>query len=553
MMLIGPMILKYVVDDLNQGRDQITREKILRYALLILGVALVGGLFRFGQRSLIGSVARRIEYELRGDFFKHLQKMQKSYFEQVDTGDLMSRATNDLDAVHRLLGFAIIYIADATVFFGFALVIMLRIDVTLTMLALIPYPILAVLVQFISKSLHNNFERIQEGFSKMNTKVQENLSGVRVVRAYTLEQSEIEEFDRQNLNFVNLNRVFIGLEAIFFPIFRLLPGIGAIVLLWLGGLHVIQGKIMLGDFVAFNAYLAMLIRPVIMLGFIVNRFAQGTASIDRINLILNQKPEICDEEGVDEKITELNGEIEFRHLTFAYSDSSPVLKDINFKIDSGSTVAIVGATGAGKTTLVGLIPRIYQPERGSVFIDGTDIRDIPLETLRTSIGMVQQESFLFSDLLKNNIAYGADSATETEIEVAAHNADLLSQIDEFPNRFDTHVGERGKTLSGGQKQRTAIARAIMTPPKILILDDAFANVDTHTEDTILDRLKQVGSDCTTILISHRISTVKAADQIVVLHDGRIVETGTHQDLVSQNGIYANIHQKQLLKEEIELL
>ena len=553
MMLIGPMILKYVVDDLNQEQDQITHEKILLYALLILGVALVGGLFRFGQRSLIGSVARRIEYELRGDFFKHLQKMQKSYFEQVNTGDLMSRATNDLDAVHRLLGFAIIYIADATVFFGFALVIMLRIDVTLTMLALIPYPILAVLVQFISKSLHNNFERIQEGFSKMNTKVQENLSGVRVVRAYTLEQSEIEEFDRQNLNFVNLNRVFIGLEAIFFPIFRLLPGMGAIVLLWLGGLHVIQGKIMLGDFVAFNAYLAMLIRPVIMLGFIVNRFAQGTASIDRINLILNQKPEICDEEGVDEKITELNGEIEFRHLTFAYSDSSPVLKDINFKIDSGSTIAIVGATGAGKTTLVGLIPRIYQPERGSVFIDGTDIRDIPLETLRTSIGMVQQESFLFSDLLKNNIAYGADSATETEIEVAAHNADLLSQIDEFPNRFDTHVGERGKTLSGGQKQRTAIARAIMTPPKILILDDAFANVDTHTEDTILDRLKQVGSDCTTILISHRISTVKAADQIVVLHDGRIVETGTHQDLVSQNGIYANIHQKQLLKEEIELL
>ena len=553
MMLIGPMILKYVVDDLNQEQDQITHEKILLYALLILGVALVGGLFRFGQRSLIGSVARRIEYELRGDFFKHLQKMQKSYFEQVNTGDLMSRATNDLDAVHRLLGFAIIYIADATVFFGFALVIMLRIDATLTMLALIPYPILAVLVQFISKSLHNNFERIQEGFSKMNTKVQENLSGVRVVRAYTLEQSEIEEFDRQNLNFVNLNRVFIGLEAIFFPIFRLLPGIGAIVLLWLGGLHVIQRKIMLGDFVAFNAYLAMLIRPVIMLGFIVNRFAQGTASIDRINLILNQKPEICDEEGVDEKITELNGEIEFRHLTFAYSDSSPVLKDINFKIDSGSTIAIVGATGAGKTTLVGLIPRIYQPERGSVFIDGTDIRDIPLETLRTSIGMVQQESFLFSDLLKNNIAYGADSATETEIEVAAHNADLLSQIDEFPNRFDTHVGERGKTLSGGQKQRTAIARAIMTPPKILILDDAFANVDTHTEDTILDRLKQVGSDCTTILISHRISTVKAADQIVVLHDGRIVETGTHQDLVSQNGIYANIHQKQLLKEEIELL
>ncbi len=553
MMLIGPMILKYMVDDLNQKRDQITREKILLYALLTLGVALVGGLFRFGQRSLIGNVARRIEYELRGDFFQHLQKMQKSYFDQVDTGDLMSRATNDLDAVHRLLGFAIIYIADATVFFGFALAIMLRIDITLTMLALIPYPILAILVQFISKSLHDNFERIQEGFSKMNTKVQENLSGVRVVRAYTREQSEIEEFDRQNLNFVNLNRVFIGLEAIFFPIFRLLPGLGAIVLLWLGGLHVIQGKIMLGDFVAFNAYLTMLIRPVIMLGFIVNRFAQGTASIDRINLILNQKPEICDEEGVDEKITELDGEIEFRHLTFAYFDSPPVLKDINFKIEPGSTVAIVGATGAGKTTLVDLIPRIYQPERGSVFIDGTDIRDIPLKTLRTNISMVQQESFLFSDLLKNNIAYGADSATETEIRVAAHNADLLSQIDEFPNQFDTHVGERGKTLSGGQKQRTAIARAIMTPPKILILDDAFANVDTHTEDTILDRLKQVGSNCTTILISHRISTVKAADQIVVLHDGRIVETGTHQDLVSQNGIYANTHQKQLLKEEIESL
>ena len=565
LLLISPEILKRVVDELGLAWRSaydptyvgqtftISSERILFFALLIFGIALFAGILRFIQRRTIQGVARQMEFHLRADFFLHLQKLSAAYYDNVRTGDLMTRATSDLNAIRMVLSSAVMYTADAIVFFGLALTIMLRIDVGLTLVALLPYPVLALLIRFLGKRLHARYERIQEAFSTLNTKVQENLSGVRVVKAYTLEASEIEHFQALNQEFVNRNHQQIRLMTFFFPIFRCLPGIGIVVLLWMGGLRVINGVMSLGDFVAFHAYLMMLIRPMITLGFIVNTFERGAASMGRIQAILNEKPEIFDREQVKWGIKDIEGEIEFRDLNFAYPDGTPVLKGINLKIERGKMLAIVGGTGSGKSTLVNLIPRIRQAARGTVFVDGVDIQDIPLNVLRSSIGVVEQEPFLFSDYLRNNIAYGLDTPDEAQIKDAAHTADLLEQIEEFPDGLETFLGERGMTISGGQRQRSALARAIIIKPKILILDDAFANVDTQTEDTILNRLTEIMKDRTTILISHRISTVKDADHIVVLDEGSIVEAGTHEQLLEQNGIYAGIYETQLLQEELEKL
>ena len=553
--MITPEILQRVFDELQQAVEDpnftISPGRILFFAMLIFGVALFAGILRFAQRRIIQGVARQTEFHLRADFFLHLQKLSAAYYDNVRTGDLMTRATSDLNAIRMVLSSAIMYTADAIVFFGFALTIMLQIDATLTVVALLPYPILAVLIRSLGKRLHAHYEGIQESFSTLNTKVQENLSGVRVVKAYTLEASEVDHFKELNQEFVNRNHRQIRLMTFFFPLFRFLPGIGGLVLLWMGGLHVIEGQITLGDFVAFSAYLGMLVRPMITLGFIVNTFERGAASMERIQAILDEKPEIFDDEQVEWGIKNIEGEIEFRNLNFDYPDGTPVLKNINLKIERGTTLAIVGGTGSGKSTLVNLIPRIRQAERGTVFVDGVDIQDIPLRTLRSNIGFVEQEPFLFSDYLRNNITYGLETADDEKVKEAAHTADLLEQIEEFPNGLETFLGERGITISGGQRQRSALARAIIIKPKILILDDAFANVDTQTEDTILSRLDQIMKDRTTILISHRISTVKNADHIIVLNDGNIVETGTHEQLVEHNGIYAGIYETQLLQEELE--
>jgi len=554
-LLISPKILQRVFDELERAvRDPnftVSPGRVLFFGLLVFGVALCAGILRFAQRRIIQGVARQMEFHLRADFFLHLQKLSASYYNNVRTGDLMTRATSDLNAIRMVLSSAVMYTADAIVFFGFALTIMLQIDATLTVVALLPYPILAILIRSLGKRLHAHYERIQEAFSTLNTKVQENLSGVRVVKAYTLEASEVEHFQELNHEFVERNHRQIRLMTFFFPLFRFLPGIGGVVLLWMGGLHVIEGKITLGDFVAFSAYLMMLVRPMITLGFIVNTFERGAASMDRMNAVLNEKPEIVDGEQVKWGMKNIEGEIEFRNLNFDYPDGTPVLKEINLKIGRGMTLAIVGGTGSGKSTLVNLIPRIRQAERGSIFIDGVDIQDIPLNVLRSNIGFVEQEPFLFSDYLRNNITYGLETADDEEVKEAAHSADLLAQIEEFPDGLETFLGERGITISGGQRQRSALARAIIIKPKILILDDAFANVDTQTEDTILSRLGEIMKDRTTILISHRISTVKNADHIIVLNDGSIVETGTHEQLLEHNGIYAGIYETQLLQEELE--
>ena len=557
LMLVSPKILQMVFDELEQVLGDADRTlssgRLVFFALLIFGVALLAGVLRFLQRRTIQNVARQMEYHLRADFFIHLQKLSAAYYDNVRTGDLMTRATSDLNAIRMVLSSAVMYTADATVFFGFAVVLMLRIDASLTLVALLPYPILAIFIRHLGKRLHIHYEGIQEAFSMLNTKVQENLSGVRVVKAYTLEQSEVAHFRELNEEFVGRNHRQIRLMSFFLPLFRFLPGIGVVVLLWMGGLHVIQEKITIGEFVAFNAYLMMLVRPMITLGFIVNTFERGAASMGRMNAILNEKPEIYDGENVKWNIKSIEGEIEFRNLNFAYPDGPPVLKNINLKVARGSTLAIVGGTGSGKSTLVTLISRIRQAERGTVFIDGVDIQDIPLNVLRSNIGVVEQEPFLFSDYLRNNIAYGVEASNEEEIREAAHTADLLAQIEEFPEGLETLLGERGATISGGQRQRSALARAILIKPRILILDDAFANVDTQTEDTILSRLAALMKDRTTILISHRISTVKNADQVIVLNEGSIVETGTHEQLLARNGIYAGIYETQLLQEELEEL
>ncbi len=529
----------------------VTKGRIFFFALLIFGVALVGGIIRFIQRRTIQGVARQMEFHLRADFFLHLQKLSTTFYDNVRTGDLMTRATSDLNAIRMVLSNAIMFSVDALVLFGMVLVIMLDIDTRLTLFALLPFPVLAIIIRLLGKRLHAYYEKIQDSFSTLNTKVQENLSGVRVVKAYTLEKNEIAHFNELNQEFVNRNHKQIRLMTFFFPLFRFLPGIGIVIVLWMGGVHVIEGKITLGEFVAFQSYLMMLVRPMIMLGFIVNTFERGAASMDRINEIFNEKPDIYDGESVNYRIKDIMGEIEFRNLNFSYDDKTQVLTNINLKIPQGTTLAIVGGTGSGKSSLVNLIPRIRQVERGSLYIDGIDIQDIPLNILRSNIGFVEQEPFLFSDYLRNNIAYGVETPNDDEIRAAAHTSDLLSQIEEFPNGLRTFLGERGITISGGQRQRSALARAILIKPKILILDDAFANVDTQTEDTILSRLNEVMKDHTTIIISHRISTVKDADQIIVLNEGSIVESGIHEDLVANKGIYTSIYETQLLQEELE--
>ena len=555
--MISPKILQVVFDELEVAyrdpNETISIGRIFFFAALIFGVALLGGILRFIQRRTIQGVARQTEFHLRADFFQHLQKLSASYFDNVRTGDLMTRATSDLNAIRMVLSNAIMYAADATVFFGLALIIMLRIDTSLTLIALLPYPILALIVRLLGKRLYLHYEGIQEAFSALNTKVQENLSGVRVVKAYTLENSEIEYFQQLNQEFVNRNHKQIRLRNFFFPLFRFFPGISIAVLLWMGGIHVVEEIITFGEFVAFNAYLIMLVRPMFMLGFIVDTFERGAASMDRINAILNEKPEIYDGDSVRWNMKDIKGEIIFKDLNFAYNGGPQVLKNINLKIPQGTTVAIVGSTGSGKSTLVNLIPRIRQAERGTIFIDGVDIQDIPLHTLRSNTGFVEQEPFLFSDYLRNNIAYGVETPNDEEIREAAYTSDLLSQIDEFPDGFQTLLGERGMTISGGQRQRSALARAILIKPKILILDDAFANIDTQTEDTILSRLDEIMKDSTTIIISHRISTVKSADYIIVLDDGSIVESGTHEKLLALNGIYTGMYDTQLLRDELEEL
>jgi ATP-binding cassette, subfamily B, multidrug efflux pump len=579
--ILFPQVLRRAVNDLNSG---VTHEKLRTYALLVVALALAKGIFQFLTRWVLIGISRDIEFDLRNDLFAHLERLSYSYYQRNRTGDIMARATNDLNAVRMLLGPAIMYSANTLVFTAGALGFMLAISPKLTIYAFLPLPIASIVIQYFGRRIHERFERIQAMFSDISARAQENFSGARVIRAYVQEQAEIAAFEGANKEYIRRSLGLVRLMGMLWPTLELMLGAAVVIVLWLGGRQVLMGKMNVGDFVAFNTYMMQLTWPVIALGWVINIFQRGTASMVRIQEILTEQPEIADVIGSsgdrvigssesqtpaprdfalqspDDPITRSSdflGEIEFRNLNFAYNGTT-VLKDINLRIPAGSSLAIVGPTGSGKTTLVNLIPRTYDAEPGAVLIDGRPIRQFPLDSLRRHIGFVPQETFLFSDTIRENIAYGVSHEVSQEdgeptlddIKAAAEAANIAHDIESFPEGYNTTVGERGITLSGGQKQRTAIARALLRSPRILILDDALSSVDTQTEDKILNHLREIMRGRTTIFISHRVSTVRNADSIAVLHQGRIVEQGTHEQLIARNGYYTDLYNKQLLEEEL---
>jgi len=544
--ILFPLVIRGAFDALNQG---VTRHKLITYSLLILAVAGAKGIFQFLTRWIVIGISRNVEFDMRNDLFRHLEKLSLSYYQRTRTGDIMARCTNDLNAVRMLLGPAVMYSANTIVFTTGALFFMWHINHRLTMYAFLPLPIVSITIQYFGRKIHERFERIQAMFSEISARAQENFSGARVIRAYVQEEAEIAQFETANLEYVGRSLKLVRLMGMLWPTLETMLGLAIVMVLWLGGRQVLSGSMTLGGFVAFNTYMVQLTWPIIALGWVINLFQRGTASMGRINEIFEEQPEIVDDPAVVDADLQVRGEIEFRNLSFAY-DGHDVLHNINLRVPAGSSLAIVGPTGSGKTSLVSLIPRIYDSASGSVLIDGRPIREFPLETLRRSIGFVPQETFLFSDTVRENIAFGKSGATDDEVKAAADGASISDDIESFPDQYGTVVGERGITLSGGQKQRTAIARAIIRHPRILVLDDALASVDTHTEDKILGHLREVMGGRTTIFISHRVSSVRNADRIAVLHSGRIVELGTHEELLGRDGYYTELYNKQLLEEEL---
>ncbi len=546
--VLFPQVIRQATDALN---THITRRQLAMYCLWMLAIALSKGIFQFLTRWLVIGVSREIEYDLRNDLFRHLEALSYSYYQKTRTGDIMARATNDLNAVRMLLGPAIMYSANTLVFTAAALIFMWHTSHKLTLYAFLPLPLASILIQYFGRRIHERFERIQAQFSEISARAQENFSGARVIRAYVQEEPEIALFEKSNQEYVTRSLPLARLMGMLWPSLEIMLGLAIVLVLWLGGREVLLHRMTVGQFIAFNTYMLQLTWPIIALGWVINIFQRGTASMGRINEILAARPEITDAQlapdlNERERIT---GEIELRNLNFRYN-GVPVLHNINLRIPAGSSLAIVGPTGSGKTTLVNLIPRIYDAQPGSVLLDGRAIREYPLEALRRSIGFVPQETFLFSDTVRGNIAFGAEGASQEEVRAAAEAANIAGDIEDFPEQYETIVGERGITLSGGQKQRTAIARAIIRNPRILILDDALSSVDTYTEERILNHLREIMRGRTTIFISHRVSTVQAADRIAVLHQGRIVEVGTHDELLARNGYYTDLYNKQLLEEEL---
>ena len=523
---------KYAVDGLQES---ITRQKLAYYAALIIGLTILQGVFRFFTRMLIIGVSRDVEYTLRNELFQHLESLSLSFYQKNKTGELMSRATNDLSNVRMLLGPGIMYTLNTGLIAAFAIVLMLKISWPLTVFSLLPLPLVSYSVRHFGKGIHDLTEEAQAKLADLSARVQESLAGIRVVKAFVQEKHEVAEFDRMNRSLVDKNRELIRVQSVFYPTMELMIGVAVVIVLWFGGRQVIQGAISVGDFVAFNMYLALLTWPMIALGWVVNLFERGRASMERLNYIFDAPADVRDEPGVRSDF-QVEGSIEFRNLSFSYN-GAPTLQNISLSIPKGKTVAIVGATGSGKSSLVQLIPRLYDAPPNSLFIDGVPVERIPLETLRRAI--------------RENIAFGVESASDADVQRSAEISDIHEDVQSFPNKFETMVGERGITLSGGQKQRTAISRAVVRDPKILILDDALSSVDTYTEEQILHELKQVMRHRTSILISHRVSTVKEADEIIVLANGAIVERGTHSELLARNGYYAELHQRQLLEEELE--
>jgi len=546
-----PRVIGRASDDMDHRT--ITSRLITTYSLELLAIALTKGVFQYLMRRILIGISREIEFDLRNDLFRHLESLSFSYYQRTRVGDIMARATNDLNAVRMLLGPAIMYSLNTFVFTAGALFFMIRTSPRLTLITFLPLPLGSILIQYFGRRIHERFERIQASFSDISARAQENFSGARLVRAYVQEEPETELFETANREYIARSLKLVRLMGMLWPSLELLLGLAIVLVLWVGGRDVLLHRIQLGSFVAYNIYMVQLTWPVIALGWVINIFQRGTASLGRINEIFHEKPSVTDA-GVApdlKTISSIQGDIEFRDLSFSYSTGGKVLREVNLRIPAGTSLAIVGPTGSGKSTLVNLIPRIYDAARGSVLIDGRNITDFPLAVLRKNIGFVPQETFLFSSTIRDNIAFGAENSSEAEVRAAAAAASIAQEIESFSQKYDTIIGERGLTLSGGQKQRTAIARALIRNPRILILDDALSSVDTYTEERILNHLRDMMRGRTTIFISHRVSTVRAADQIAVLHGGSIVEIGTHDELIVRNGYYADLYNKQLLEEELE--
>ena len=544
-----PIIVGQAID---ANWSEITWSRLTISALKVLGASLVSGTFLFLQRRILIGMSRKVEYDLRRDFYAHLVDQPQVFFQEHRIGDLMARATNDLAAVRQLAGPMIMYSLQTLFVVMIVLPLMFMINWRLTLLLFITMPLVSLTVKFFGQQVHIRFEKIQEFFSEITARAQENFTGVRVVRAYAQEGAEIAAFNELNRRYAERNLALVRIDALMRPLMQFLIGMGFVLIIWSGVPAAIRGDITVGEFTVFNMYLFRLIWPLIALGYVVNLYQRGTASLKRMNAIFAVEPLIADSQNIQTQ-PPIKGEIEFRDLTFRYHpNDEPVLRDINLTVPAGLTVAFVGRTGSGKSTLVNLISRIIEAPSDTVFVDGIAVRNYSLAQLRSSIGYVPQETFLFSDSLAENIAFGVEKAARSEIEWAAEVAGLTEDVEGFPDGFETLVGERGLTLSGGQKQRTAIARAILRGPKILILDDALSSVDTYTEEKILGKLRGVMRGRTSLIVSHRISTVRDADMICVLDEGRIIERGTHDELLALGGEYSALYERQLLEEELAL-